>query len=473
MKTRRTWGRARRSLSAAVCVGLLLSLFGTARAAEPREPRVTAYSAVVMDYATGATLYEKDADSMQVPASMTKVMTAYIIFEELEAGRLSLDTPVPVSEENARRSRDQQHFPMSVPLEAGSEVPVETLLKLILLPSASASCIVMAEFIAGSEEAFVARMNETAQRLGMTAKYENCHGAAVHYLTARSQAMLVREFIRRFPQVLEYTSQTSVEFGGKTYTNTNHLLPGESYEYAGADGFKTGTIRAAGYCLCATAKREGRRIITVVMHSSNDETRHTDSIALLDHGFALLEARRPHYYDLEGHWALEAVEELTALGAELHAEEHTFFPDAQVTRAEFTAMLYTAMKAKGAVTQLGKGESFSDLAGHWAEKYIQEAAAAGLVGGVGDGRFAPDATITREEMMTIIDRAVDLPEANGLGFPDDGELDLWALQAAARTTAAGLFKGNDEGKLTPLAVASRAEAAQVVARTAALMGEGA
>lgn len=460
----------RRALSGILCVGMLLSLLGTGAAALPAAPKITAYSAIVMDYDTGETLYEKDADSLQVPASMTKVMTAYLIFEELEAGRLTLETLVPVNEENARLSRDQAHYPMSVPLEAGSEIPVETLLKLILLPSASASCIVMADFIAGSEGAFVDRMNETAARLGMTAKYENCHGAKPHYLTARSQAILVREFIRRFPQILEYTSQTSVEFRGETYTNTNHLLSGQSYEYPGADGFKTGTIRAAGYCLCATAERNGRRIITVVMHSSNDDTRHTDTISLLDYGFAALEARRP-YYDLDGHWAMAAVEELTALGAELHAGEHTFSPDTPVTRAEFTAMLYTALKAKGGVSGGNAGGSFSDLSGHWAEKYIHEAAAAGLVGGVGDGRFAPDATITREEMMTIIDRAVTLPNQNGLGFPDDGELDLWALQAAARTTAAGLFRGNSEGKLLPLAVASRAEAAQVVVRTAALVSK--
>ena len=256
----------------------------------PDPPEISADSAIVIDYDTGETLYAKDADSMQIPASMTKVMTGYIIFEELEAGNLTLDTMVPVSEENAAISRDGENYPASVPLEAGSSLSVDTLLRLIFLPSASASCIVMADYISGSEEAFVRRMNETAQRLGMTAEYENSHGAHVHYMTARSQAILVRECIQRFPEMLEYTSATSVTLeDGRTYENTNGLLPGGEYEYEGADGFKTGTIPEAGCCLSATAERDGRRVISVVMHSDDNETRHTDSIALLDYGFEALE----------------------------------------------------------------------------------------------------------------------------------------------------------------------------------------
>ena len=147
----------------------------------------------------------------------------------------------------------------------------------------------MADYISGSEEAFVERMNETAERLGMTAEYENCHGAHVHYMTARSQAILVRECIQRFPGMLEYTSATSVTLpDGRTYENTNGLLRGGDYEYPGADGFKTGTIPEAGRCLSATAVQDGHRIISVIMHSDTEETRHTDSIALLDYGFAVL-----------------------------------------------------------------------------------------------------------------------------------------------------------------------------------------
>ena len=452
-----------------------------------------------MDYDTGEVLYEKDADTMRVPASMTKVMTAYIIFEELEAGNLTLDIMVPVSNTNADRSRSSS-YPAMVPLPYGKSQSVDTLLKLILIPSASASCIVMADYISGSEAAFVQRMNETAKRLGMTAEYENSHGAHVHYLTARSQAILVREFISRFPQVLEYTSMTGVTFNGKYYPNTNKLLPGLDYAYDGVDGFKTGTISAAGYCLSATAVKNGRRIISVVMHADDDKTRHTDTTALLDYGFAMLEYQAP-YTDMAYHWGREDVAALKDLGVELHPDGESFRPDANVTRAEFTAMLYTALAQSGALPELPEettqppeptesalpaqedseqtlppentteptptpepeAPAFSDIQGHWAQTYIEEATRLGLISGTGSDTFSPDQAITRQEMMVLIDRCMDLPDENGLGFSDDGQIAFWALEAAARTTAAGLIQGNN-GKLMPNASASRAQAAAMVNR---------
>ena len=468
-------------------------------ATPPTPPNITADSAIVMDYDTGEVLYEKDADTMRVPASMTKVMTAYIIFEELEAGNLTLDIMVPVSNTNADRSRSSS-YPAMVPLPYGKSQSVDTLLKLILIPSASASCIVMADYISGSEAAFVQRMNETAKRLGMTAEYENSHGAHVHYLTARSQAILVREFISRFPQVLEYTSMTGVTFNGKYYPNTNKLLPGLDYAYDGVDGFKTGTISAAGYCLSATAVKNGRRIISVVMHADDDKTRHTDTTALLDYGFAMLEYQAP-YTDMAYHWGREDVAALKDLGVELHPDGESFRPDANVTRAEFTAMLYTALAQSGALPELPEettqppeptesalpaqedseqtlppentteptptpepeAPAFSDIQGHWAQTYIEEATRLGLISGTGSDTFSPDQAITRQEMMVLIDRCMDLPDENGLGFSDDGQIAFWALEAAARTTAAGLIQGNN-GKLMPNASASRAQAAAMVNR---------
>ena len=453
---------------------LLFSLLLTPAALaapEPKPPDITAASAIVIDYATGETLYAKDAATMRVPASMTKVMTAYLIFEELEAGNLTLDTLVPISAENAQKSRDGGNYPASVPLPAGSSVPVDTLLRLILVPSASASCIVMAEYIAGSEAAFVQRMNETAKRLGMTAEYENSHGAHVHYLTARSQATLVAEFIHHFPQILDYTSLTGVTFNGKWYPNTNKLLPGLDFAYEGADGFKTGTITAAGYCLSATAVKNGRRIISVVMKSSNDTTRHTDSAALLDYGFAQLEYQAP-YDDVAYHWCREEVAALKELGAQLHADGDCFRPDEEITRAEFTAMLYTALEQSDALPQAPEGLEepvFDDASDSWAADYIREAAALGLVTGTGEHTFGPDRPITRQEMMTILDRCLDLPDENGLGFADDGDIAFWALESAARTTAAGLFRGGSGNALRPPATSTRAEAAAVLSRVAELL----
>ena len=219
------------------------------------------------------------------------------------------------------------------------------------------------------------------------------------------------------------------------------------------------------------------------------------------------------------------MEQLDALGVELHPNGENFRPDQTVTRAEFTAMLYTALEQSGALPavepqpsplpettaepesspapeataepeespapeataepeespapeataepeespvpeetpQPEPSPAFADVDGHWAEAYISQAAALGLVSGVGQDRFAPDNAITRQEMMVLIDRFLELPDANGLGFEDDGSIALWALESAARTTAAGIFDGSGD-RLMPTQSASRAEAATVIVR---------
>lgn len=268
----------------------LLSLFlvfllsiGLAVPAHAVNLNVQAASAVVMDYQTGEILYAKDPDTARVPASMTKVLTAYIMYEEMAQGNLQKTDLVTISPNVARISRDSS-YPQPVPLVAGAQYSVEELLNLILIPSASASCIAIAEHISGSEQAFVARMNQTAKALGLNASYSNCHGARINYISARSMAVLVRTFIQEYPDILNYTSKSSYNFRGRTYNNTNHLL--NTMPYPGADGFKTGTISAAGYCVATTASRDNRRIISVVMKSTSTSQRFVDSKILLDYGFA-------------------------------------------------------------------------------------------------------------------------------------------------------------------------------------------
>ena len=438
---------------------LLLGVF-PASAAQPNVPDIYAESAIVIDYDTGETIYAKDADSLRVPASMTKIMTAYIIFEELEAGNFTLDTMVPISAENARKSRDPD-YPAMVALPSGGEVSVETLLKLILIPSASASCIVMAEFISGSEDAFVVRMNQTAQRLGMVGEYENCHGAFPHYLTARSVAILIREFIDRFPQILEYTSLPSVTFNGRTYPNTNKLLT--DYYYEGCDGFKTGTITEAGYCLSATAVRDGRRIIAVVMKSNNDAHRHTDTAAILDYGFQWLEQNSFYFDDIADHWARSSIEQLANTGVALHTRGGDFRPYDPITRAEFTAMLVSALGPRGTLDSLPEGETpqFTDLDDCWAQAEILRAASLGIIAGTGYGAFAPDSPISREQAMVILNNALQPPQAQGPTFADSANISPWAESAVSNITALGLFSGDSSGLLHPGGQLTRGEAATV------------
>lgn len=179
-----------------------------------------AKSVFVMDGNTGEELYSYNGDVARVPASMTKVLTAYIIYQELEAGSITLETPVKISHNVAVKSRDSS-YPTAVPLTEGATYTVDTLLHLIMIPSASASCIAMAEHISGSESAFVARMNATVKELGLNATYYNCHGAQPNYITARSQAALTKIFIDTYPDILRITSKSGFSFNGTFYNNTN------------------------------------------------------------------------------------------------------------------------------------------------------------------------------------------------------------------------------------------------------------
>lgn len=260
---------------------LLLALFLLA----PMLPQaaalhISAWSAYVMDADTGETLYEYNADVRRTPASMTKVMTSYIIFQELEKGTLKLDTQVPVSSHARAISRDGD-YPLAVPLTKASYT-VDTLLTLLHVPSGSGACVALAEKVAGKESAFVERMNATAKTLGLDATYYCVHGCGPNKITARSQAKLTKIFIDTYPAVLNYTSRSSVYFEGRTYSNGNKLLNGA---YTGADGFKTGTYNDSGYCLDSTAVRNGRRVIAIAMHASSNATRISDSRTLLDEGF--------------------------------------------------------------------------------------------------------------------------------------------------------------------------------------------
>jgi len=260
----------------------------TARAVQPG-PNITAPIAVVMCFDTGEILYDRDMNRRWIPASMTKIMTAFIAYQEIEAGNLTLQTQITVSANASRFSNDRRVEGTFVPLAQGANITLETLLQLVMLPSGNAAAMVIAEHISGTEAAFVERMNATAAELGMYSSFTNSHGALAHHSNAYSIALLVREFIYRYPDILRITRMQTVRFGGTTYNNTNRLL--NTHYFAGADGFKTGTIRAAGWGHSTTAVRDGRRVIAVVMNTANNNERMNQSRTLLEFGFNEL-ARR-------------------------------------------------------------------------------------------------------------------------------------------------------------------------------------
>lgn len=264
---------------------------------------VEASSAIVMEASTGTVLYEQDADLQKPPASVTKVMTLLLIFEAIDSGQITLTDTVTTSEHAASMGGSQ------VFLEAGESQTVETMIKCIAVASGNDACVAMAEHIAGSEDAFVAKMNARAAALGMkNTHFVNCCGldADDHYTSARDIAIMSRELTTKHPEIFDYTTiwmenithvttRGSSEFG---LTNTNKLIR----QYDGATGLKTGSTSKAGFCLSATATRNDISLIAVVMGCDSSKTRISAASSLLDYGFSVC-----HIYTDDNPPALPAV----------------------------------------------------------------------------------------------------------------------------------------------------------------------
>ena len=248
-------------------------------------------SVLLMEAQTGTVLYEKNASEQRSPASITKIMTLLLIFEELEKGTLQLTDEVTTSA-HARSMGGSQVF-----LEEGEKQTVETMIKCIVVASGNDASVAMAEHIAGTESEFVSRMNQKAKELGMNdTKFEDCCGLTDsdgHYTTAADVAKMSRELIERFPQILNYSSIWMEEIthvtqkGSKpfTLTNTNKLIR----SYQGITGLKTGSTGKAKCCLSATAKRNDISLCAVVMGCETGALRFESAAALLDYGFASFE----------------------------------------------------------------------------------------------------------------------------------------------------------------------------------------
>jgi len=281
---------------------------------------IRAAAAIIIDFDYGEIIFEQDIHTARPPASMTKIMTAFIVYEEIAAGNLTMDTMVTISQNAARVSSDRRYQGMRFPLQTGSTHTIDTLLHLIMLPSSNGACVALAEHISGSEEAFVELMNETAESLGLWSDFRNSHGAMLHHTNAYSVGWLVYNFIQKHPDILRITSTASMRFNNSDVNNTNLLL--RTRPFAGADGFKTGTTVEAGWNLASTAERDGRRIIVVTMNSPSNEWRYNDTHALLEFGFVeaarrdLLrrqtEAERAEAERLEAEWQEQLRREVEA-----------------------------------------------------------------------------------------------------------------------------------------------------------------
>ena len=250
----------------------------------PTPPALAAKAWLLTEVESGQNLAEQNADNRLDPASLTKLMTAYVTFGALKQGTIKIDQMVPVSEK-AWKAEGSRMF-----IQVNTQVKVEDLIKGMIVQSGNDACVALSEAIAGSEDNFVQMMNREAQRLGMKAtSFRNSAGLPdpQHYTTARDLATLAAALIRDFPQdYAKYYSLKEFRYNNITQPNRNRLL----WLDPTVDGMKTGHTEAAGYCLISSSKRGPRRLVSVVLGATSDAVRAQESLKLLNFGFQFYDA---------------------------------------------------------------------------------------------------------------------------------------------------------------------------------------
>ncbi len=251
----------------------------------PAAPTIAASGHILMNYDTGKVLAENNADVKLAPASLTKIMSVYVVFREIANGHLHLDDLVTISQK-AWETPGSRMF-----IEVGNQVKVEDLLKGVIIQSGNDASVALAEHIAGDETTFADMMNQHAERLGMkNSHFEDSNGLPIdnHYTTARDLAILTQALIKEFPDYYRWFSQKEFTFNNIVQHNRNQLLSRDET----VDGVKTGFTDAAGYCLVASALRNNMRLISVVMGASSPNARANENQNLLNYGFRFFEAHK-------------------------------------------------------------------------------------------------------------------------------------------------------------------------------------
>jgi serine-type D-Ala-D-Ala carboxypeptidase (penicillin-binding protein 5/6) len=251
----------------------------------PSPPSIAASSHILQDFNTGKVLAENNADAKLAPASLTKILTVYVVFKEIKNGHLKLDDKVTISQ-NAWKTEGSKMF-----VQVNDQVKVEDLLKGVIIQSGNDASVALAEHVAGNEATFAELMNQHAARLGMTnSHFENSDGlpSDSHYTTARDLAILTTALIKEFPEFYPWFSQKEFTYNKITQQNRNMLLSRDE----SVDGVKTGHTEEAGYCLVASALRNGMRLISAVMGTESVNARANENQALLNYGFRFFESHR-------------------------------------------------------------------------------------------------------------------------------------------------------------------------------------
>ncbi|MCL2365663.1 MAG: serine hydrolase [Oscillospiraceae bacterium] len=266
-------------LALVIVVSLVVPIY--VQASTAHNPVITSRGAVVIDFETGTPLFERDARTQRVPASMIKMVAVHVVLDAIRDGEATMDSRIRISQNVATLSRTPGWS--NVPLNAGAYHTVRELLEVVIIRSANGATVALGEGIFGSDQALVAQMNAKARSLNIRATFTDSFGISPNNrISPLALAWMMRHLIMDHPHVLDFTSMRNVSWqGGDPMINTNHLLT----RFEGADGLKTGFTTPAGFCLVGTAYRDGRRLITVVMGNTL-ETRFPDTETLLEWGFA-------------------------------------------------------------------------------------------------------------------------------------------------------------------------------------------
>ena len=261
-----------------IIAGIILPILSSASSLVPPPPQIKATSYILLDAQTNKVIVEYEADERNPPASLTKIMTTYLVEQMIQRGVVERSEQVPVSIK-AWKAEGSKMF-----IREGTQVDLMDLLRGVVIQSGNDASIALAEFIAGDEASFAQMMNEQAEKLGMlNSNFLNSTGLPDegHYSSARDMALLTKDMIKRFPEHYQLYSERSFKFNNIEQPNRNRLL---RYDRS-VDGVKTGYTKAAGYCLVASAERNGMRLISVVMGAENDDSRVRESQKLLTYGF--------------------------------------------------------------------------------------------------------------------------------------------------------------------------------------------
>ncbi len=267
---------------------VLLSRLGLAETAAithtPTPPEVDAEAYILVDYHSGRTLAEKESKKRIDPASLTKMMSVFVVDHEIAGGRLKLTDEVPISE-SAWKTEGSRMF-----VQAGKKIPVKDLINGIIIQSGNDATVALAEFVAGSEKAFADLMNQYAQKIGMKdTHFANATGIpnSEHYTTAYDLSLLAHTLIKDYPETYKVYSEKWFTFNGIKQPNRNRLLWREPY----IDGIKTGHSSTAGYCLAASGQKDNMRLISILVGAKTEAERTEQTLALLRYGFRFYETR--------------------------------------------------------------------------------------------------------------------------------------------------------------------------------------